>query len=140
MHRAFGGLADPTYLIDAGGRVAFYQLWTHAPTLHRKLEALRAQRWIGVVDDGIDRVPHMLPALTLGWTALRKGLPQSVIDLELAAPGSALATWVGYRMRHLLAPITLRDTPLPTPTRIALAAAAAGLGLAALALARRRLR
>ena len=28
VHRTYGGLADPTYLIDRDGRVAYYNLWT----------------------------------------------------------------------------------------------------------------
>ncbi len=34
VHQVYGGLADPTYLIDADGRVAYYDMWTHAPTLY----------------------------------------------------------------------------------------------------------
>src|SRR5690625_102788 len=125
----YGGLADPSYLIGADGRVAYYQLWTHAPTLHRKLAALSSQRWHGTVDDGIDHTPHMLPALTDGWNALRHGLPQSVTDLETAAPGTALATWLGHQLRPILAPSTLRATPLPRATRLALAATATAMVL-----------
>ena len=125
VHETYGGLADPSYLIGVDGRVSYYEMWTHAPTLHTKLEALRRQSWRGVVDDGVDHIPHMLPALTDGWNALRHGLPQSFIDLELASPGAASLTWIGHQLRPVLAPFTLRATPLPTSTRLALAGGAA---------------
>lgn len=138
VHQAYGGLADPSYLIGVDGRVAYYELWTHAPTLHRKMSALVARDGHGIVGDGVDHVPHMLAAVTDGWNALRKGLPQSFIDLELAAPGSATLTWVGHRLRPLLAPLTLRGEPLPRAARAALAGVAGIAGVLLLAgLARR---
>src|SRR3954454_1887065 len=48
-HRHYGGMADPTYVIDADGRVAFYNIWTHVPTLHRALHELTERRNRGVV-------------------------------------------------------------------------------------------
>ena len=78
-HQVYGGLADPTYIIDQEGRVAFYSMWTHAPTLHTSLEMLRAQGWRGVVGGGIDKTPHVAAAMTDGWNGLRRGLPQSLM-------------------------------------------------------------
>lgn len=139
VHQAYGGLADPSYLIDVDGRVAFYDMWTHAPTLHRAIRALIDRGGRGVVLDGIDRTPHMLPALTAGWRALERGLPQSYVDLETASPGAGTVTWLGARLRPVLAPLTLRATPLPRSARIALAAGAAALaGLAAFGILRAR--
>jgi hypothetical protein len=125
VHQVYGGLADPTYLIDADGRVAFYNMWTHAPTLHRALVELTAQGGRGIVGEGIHRAAHAGPALTDGWRGLRRGLPQSELDLETAVPGSGAAIWAGYRLRPLLAPLTLRAEPLSPPP------AARWLGLAA---------
>lgn len=138
VHQAYGGLADPSYLIGADGRVAYYDMWTHAPTLHEAMSALVAQGGHGIVDDGVDRRPHMLPAATDGWRAIRRGLPQSYIDLETAAPGAATLTWIGHRLRPLLAPVTLRSRPLPASARAGLVAGAALLGAAAWAVARHR--
>jgi hypothetical protein len=135
VHQVYGGLADPTYLIGTDGRVAFYNMWTHGPTLHRALEALLAEGGTGVVrtvrDDGIDHVPHALAALTDGWRGLRRGAPQSVIDLELAAPGMASGIWLGWQARALLAPVALRARPLPALAQVGLALGA-GLALALL--------
>lgn len=126
-HLAYGGMADPTYLLDSDGRVAFYNLWSHAPTLHLALEELFRQGGRGVVRGGVDRTPHLLPAMTEGWRGLRRGLPQSLIDLELASPGAGAMTWLGYQLRPLLAPVSLRSRPLPPAARAAIGAAA-GLG------------
>lgn len=119
-HQVYGGLADPTYLIDADGRVAFYSLWTHAPTLHQAIEQLFAQGGRGVVQTGYDRLPHLLATMTDGWVGLRRGWPQSVIELEASAPGMASGPWLGYQLRPLLAPLTLRAKPLPAPVKAAL--------------------
>lgn len=134
-HQVYGGLADPTYLIDADGRVAFYCLWTHAPTLHSAIEELMAQDGRGVVNGGIERTPHLLASMTDGWKGLRRGFPRSVIELELSAPGMASLPWLGYQIRPLLAPITLRDKPLPPAAKFGLvigAGALFALGLRAL--------
>ncbi|MBX6342910.1 MAG: hypothetical protein IRY97_10665 [Thermomicrobiaceae bacterium] len=125
VHQGYGGLADPSYLIGADGRVAFYDVVTYAPTLDRAIRDLLGRGGSGVVAGGVDRVPHLLPALTGGWPGLARGLPQSVTDLMLAAPGAPLALWLGYQLRPLLAPLTLRDRPLPWGVRAALLAAVA---------------
>ena len=127
-HQAYGGLADPTYVIDADGLVAFYNMWTHVPTVHRAIAALLRQGRRGVVMGGIDNRPHLLSSVTDGWRGLRRGLPQSYIDLETSAPTLASGTWLGHRLRPLLAPIALRAQPLPRPIRVSL-----GLGAALLA-------
>jgi len=80
----------------------------------------------------------VLPAVTVGWRALQRGLPQSAIDLETAAPGAASGTLMGYLLRPLLRPIALRAQPLSTRAKVGLAAgAAAAAVLGAGRLARR---
>jgi hypothetical protein len=118
IHRSYGGLADPTYLLDAEGYVAYYNMWTHVPILHRAIAMLLGQGGRGVVMKGIDSRPHFLASITDGWRALRRGLPQSFIDLESSAPTLASGTWVGHRLRPLLAPLALRTKPLPGPIRV----------------------
>ena len=135
VHQVYGGLSDPTYLVDADGRVAFYDMWTHAPTLHRAIEALVAQGGRGVVLEGVHKQPHFLPAMVHGWRGLRKGLGQSLSDMELALPGSGVGTWLGYQLRWLLAPVALRAEPLPPQARVVLQVG----GLAAFALIARQL-
>lgn len=120
VHQIYGGLADPTYLIDREGRVAFYNMWTHVPTLYRAIQALLAQGGTGVVRGGLARAPHLGPSLTDGWRALSRGLPQSVSDLMMAGPGSPALIWLGHQLRPLLAPLTLREKPVPAPVKVAL--------------------
>ena len=126
-HQVYGGLADPTYLIDADGRVAFYNLWTHAPTLFEAIEELLEQDGRGIVKGGTHRTPHLLASMTDGWKGLRKGFPQSAVELELSAPGMASLPWLGYQIRPLLAPLTLRGEPLPAPVKFGLAVGAGAL-------------
>lgn len=129
VHQVYGGLADPTYLIDADGRVAYYTMWTHAPNINEALTALQRRGDHGVVNGGIDHVVHMLPSLTDGWRGIRRGLPQSYVDLEMAAPGLGSSLWLGYKLRPLLAPLTLRDTSLPLMGRVLVALGAAALAI-----------
>jgi hypothetical protein len=129
-HQVYGGLADPTYLIDVDGRVAFYNMWTHVPTLHRAIAALFRQGGRSVVLRGTDNQLHLLPSMTDGWRGLRRGLPQSFIDLETSAPPLASGLWLGHQLRRLLAPLTLRAEPLPAPVRVGLTFGAALLILA----------
>ena len=141
-HQVYGGLADPTYLIDRDGRVSFYCLWTHAPTLFQAIEELLNQGGRGVVKgDGIHRTPHLAASMTDGWRGLRRGFPISLVELELSAPGVGIGTWLGYQIRPLLAPLTLRGKPLPTGAKIGLAiGAGAILAFGVQALANRRAR
>jgi hypothetical protein len=38
VHRTYSNeMADPTFLIDQRGTIAFYAMWTHAPTLNRAI-------------------------------------------------------------------------------------------------------
>lgn len=131
VHQVYGGLADPIYLLDADGRVAFYELWTDGPTLHRAMEALLARGGRGVVRGGLDRRPHLSGAVTDGWRAIERGLPQSFTDLLVAAPGSPALLWLGDKLRPALAPWSLRARPLPPLVRlgVGLAAFALGVGL-----------
>ncbi|MEJ7624090.1 MAG: hypothetical protein WKF34_08845 [Pyrinomonadaceae bacterium] len=138
-HQVYGELADPTYIIDADGRVALYNLWTHAPTLHTALEDLDVQGNRGTVLGGIHRTPHLLASMVDGWPGLKRGLPRSFLELELSAPGMGSMTWLLHQFRPVLAPIALRAKPLPVTAKLGLAAGAGLLvGLAALYFTRRK--
>ncbi|HEX4947891.1 MAG TPA: hypothetical protein VFZ34_14560 [Blastocatellia bacterium] len=130
-HQVYGGLADPIYLLDADGRVAFYNLWAHAPTLHEALIELEQRGWRGVVHGGVDRKMHMASALTDGWRGLQKGLPQSFTDIETAAPTLGITSFLGYQLRPLLAPVTLRAEPLPPAAKLGITAGAIALAAGA---------
>lgn len=127
VHQVYGGMADSIYLIDTGGRVAFYNMWAHVPTLDLAIAALVGRGGHGVVNGGIDRRVHLLSSITDGWRGLRRGLPQSYLDMETAVPPQGSLTWLGYQLRPLLAPLTLRATPLPGPVQWGLRLAALGM-------------
>lgn len=132
VHQVYGGLADPTYLIDVDGRVSYYNMWTYAPALHQAVEALIARGGSGVVRGGWDRAVRPLPALTEGWRAIRRGLPDSASDLDRLSPGAGALMRLGYKLRPTLQLLSQRSEPVPTWAKLALAVGAA------LLLARRR--
>ncbi|HWR53481.1 MAG TPA: hypothetical protein VN428_20405 [Bryobacteraceae bacterium] len=101
VHQVYGGLADPAYLIDAAGRVAFYNKWTNARALDHAIERLIASGGHGVVEEGVESRPALGPILLDGWPAIRRGLPQSYIDLETAMPGSGTVLLVGHTLKPL---------------------------------------
>ena len=89
---------------------------------------------------GVDKTPHVLPALADGWRGLQRGMPQSLIEAEKSLPGSAIGPLVGHYLKPMLRPIALRSEPLPITARVALVLAA-GFAIAALVggLRRRRI-
>jgi hypothetical protein len=134
VHRAYGCNASPVYLIDAAGRVAFYGVLPHAPTLKRALDELLAQGGRGAVAGGLDRKPHLFAALVNGWRGPRRGGVRAVLDYGLAVPGATTLTFLGHLAKPLLAPLALRAEPLPASARLALlggliGAAALGVSL-----------
>lgn len=126
VHRTYGGLSNPSYLIGTDGRISFYAPVTGAPRLHRALEELMAGSGRGVVSGGIDLVPHLLTTFTEGWRALERGRPQSTDDLSRALPGSVALLLVGRSVRPVLAPLALRARPLPGSTQALLLGVGAG--------------
>jgi hypothetical protein len=69
VHRTYGELPNKVVLVDTEGRVAFEAKWNHAPTIRRALEALLRRGGRGVVEGGVDRVPHLLAAMVRGGPA-----------------------------------------------------------------------
>ncbi len=112
-HQVYGGLANPTYLIDSDGNVAHYNMWTYAPGLHLAIEELVNNGGAGVVKGGIDHVPHLGASFAHGWRGLRRGLPQSLLELERSMPLLGVELWAGHRLRRLLEPWVIRSKPLP---------------------------
>lgn len=128
VHQTWGGLSDPAYLIDRDGRVSLYCLWTSPKALYDAIAQLLAQGGAGVVHGGVRRAPELGPALTDGWRALERGLPQSAADMMVAAPFSPAALWAAHQLRPLLAPVTLRERRLiGRDARAALFAGAAAM-------------
>lgn len=130
-HQVYGGLSDPIYLIDIEGRVSFYNMWAHAPTLHQAIEQLLEQGGVGVVRGAVDKKVHLGAPLTGGWRGIQRGLWQSVVDMETSLPGSSALLLGGYLLKPVLAPITQRAEPLPRQAKAALWMGGGLLALAA---------
>lgn len=129
MHEAYSrGMADPTFLIDADGRVAFYCMWTHAPTLDGAISELLGNSGRGQAV-GLDRTPHLLASFVDGYRGPRRGGRRGVLEYDLGAGGAGSLSFLGNKAKRLLSPVALRSTPLPKKTRLAL-----GLGFATFAL------
>jgi hypothetical protein len=77
VHRAYSReMADPSFLIDAEGRVSFYCMWTHAPSLKPAFDELLARDGVGApVAGGIDRIPHRPPPWVLACSAISATRP-----------------------------------------------------------------
>jgi hypothetical protein len=82
VHEAYGGAAAPVYLIDAQGKVAFYGVLAHAPTLKRAIDALLNKGGRGIARSGVDRAPHVFASLVGDWRGLRRGGLRVVLDHE----------------------------------------------------------
>jgi len=121
VHRTYSReMADPVFLIDSDGRVAFYGMWTHPPTLKRAIDELLAQGGRGVVAGGIDRIPHLFASFVDGYQGPRRGGRRAVLEYDLAGLGAGTLSFLGNKAKPLLAPLALRAEPLPLGARLAL--------------------
>ena len=131
-HRAYSReMTDPVFLIDSDGRVAFYLMWAHAPTLKKVLDELLEQGGRGLVDGGIDKMLHLFVSFVNGYHGLRRGGKRAVREYNTGAFGAGILTFLGSKAKPVLGPLALRAEPLPIAARLALgggAAAAAALG------------
>lgn len=134
-HQTYGNMSDPVYLIDADGRVTFYGMWTHVPTLKQALDRLLLHGGRGVSESGdIDHMLHLFASFVNGWHALQRGGWRAVVDYEIGTPFAATLTFLGHMAKPVLAPVALRATPLPRTARRVLAG---GSALAAALMMRR---
>jgi hypothetical protein len=132
VHRTYSGeMADPSLLIDSEGRIAFYCMWTHPPTLKKALDELLERGGRGVVASGIDRTPHLLASFVNGYHGLKRGGKRALREYNITTLGGSTLSLLGSRAKPLLAPVALRATPLPVSAKLALlgGSAAAALGV-----------
>jgi hypothetical protein len=133
VHRAYSQeMADPSFLIDAEGRVAFYCMWTHAPSLKRAFDELLAKGGVGApVADGIDRMPHLFASFVDGVRGPKRGGTRAVREYTTGGFGAGLLSLAGNKAKPALAPVALRAEPLPTAAKVGLGVLAL-LGVAAI--------
>lgn len=138
VHRTYSQeMADPVFLVDAVGRVAFYGMWTHVPTLKRAIDELLADGQRAPVAGGLDRRPHLLASFVDGFRGPMRGGLRAVFEYDLGGLGAGTLSFLGSRVKPVLAPVALRAEPLPDGAKVALAAGLAMLSAAAIASRRR---
>jgi hypothetical protein len=121
VHRTYSReMTDPVFLIDSDGRVSFYLMWAHAPTLKKVIDELLERGGRGVVEDGIDRMVHLFVSFVNGYHGLRRGGRRAVREYNTGAFGAGVLTFLGSKAKPLLAPLTLRAEPLPAGVRLTL--------------------
>lgn len=140
VHRTYSReMADPSFLVDAEGRVAFYGMWTHAPALKSAFDELLARGGTGApVAGGIDRVPHLFASFVDGYRGPARGGKRAVREYTTGGFGAGALSYVGNQAKPVLGPRALRAKPLPPPATVALAAGLVGaVALVFLAVRRR---
>lgn len=131
LHKRYGRLPNPTFLIDKSGRVAFRCLWTQPGVVEDALETLlERQRDRGVdhavVNGGEDRSMPVSYAVIHSYRALERGGEQSLGDFRrsMGLPGRALLT-----ASRVVRPVAMN--PGKAVAAVALAAGAVTAGLLA---------
>src|ERR687888_23261 len=136
IHRKYGKLPNPTFVIDKSGRTAFRALWTQPRVVKDALEALlERQRDRGVehaiVNGGEDRAFPLSFAMGHAHRALERGGEKSLAEFREA---------LGARGRMVLASSRLAEPVALHPGKALAAAAIAGGVVTAGLLAGRKLR
>jgi peroxiredoxin len=99
IHRKYGGLPNPTYLIDKSGRVAFRALWTRPSVIEDALDELLERQQErdsehAIVRGGEDTSIPLTYAMFHAHRALHRGGYKAIDDFrrELGVPGRILHT------------------------------------------------
>jgi len=136
IHRKYGKLPNPTFVIDKSGRIAFRALWTQPSVIEEALqELLDHQRERGmehvIINGGEDRSFPLAYAVVHAYRTLERGGEKSLADFREA---------LGTRGRVALAASRIADPIVMHPGRVFAAAAITGGVVTAGLLAGRMLR
>jgi alkyl hydroperoxide reductase subunit AhpC len=108
IHKKYGKLPNPTYIIDKSGRVAFRSLWTRPGSIDDALEELldrQQERGAdhAVVNGGEDATMPSTYALLHSYRALERGGNKAIQDFrtELGLPGRVAV--IGSRLARPIA-------------------------------------
>lgn len=95
VHQAYGGLANPAYLIGKDGRVCFYGPATGAPSLHRALNELLSANGRGTVAGGRDSSPTSWPPSRMAGLRSSGACPRAPPNcLPRSRAASPCCAWV----------------------------------------------
>jgi len=108
IHRKYGSLPNPTYIIDRSGRVAFRSLWTRPSVIKKALDELRRlQEETGddqhVIWGGEDTKPPMTYRRRLAHRALERGGDQAIRDFRSEMGRAGWALQMGSRIAEPVA-------------------------------------
>ena len=140
VHRSYGSLPNPTYIVDRSGRIAFRSLSTRPEAVGEALEELIERQQERNVDHAVVRGgedkgwPPPLRSLLYSHRALERGGERAISEFrrELGVPGE-----IALVSSRLASPVV--EHPRATAATIAAVAGVLGLGLwVGLALRRRR--
>ncbi|MGZ4839678.1 MAG: peroxiredoxin family protein [Terriglobales bacterium] len=99
IHRRYGGLPNPTYIIDKSGRVAFRALWTRPNVIEEALDELLERQQErdtehAIVHGGEDTSMPLTFAMFHAHRALDRGGSKAIADFrrELGVPGRIVLT------------------------------------------------
>ncbi len=110
VHRTFSReMADPSFLIDSEGRVAFYCMWTHAPTPeegHRRVARTGRSRGSGGRRHRSEA--HLFASFVDGYRGISRGGKRGVREYITGGLGARILTILGNKAKPVLAPIALR--------------------------------
>lgn len=129
VHRKYGSLPNPTYIVDRSGRIAFRSLSTRPEAVREALEELIERQQLENVDHvvvrgGEDRRWPPLLSLLYSRRALERGGERAVSEFrrELGVPGK-----IALVSSRLASPVV--EHPRATAATIAAVAGVLGLGL-----------
>ncbi|CAN5607358.1 hypothetical protein BH24ACT26_BH24ACT26_08690 [soil metagenome] len=112
-HRTYSReMADPSFVLDGDGSVAFYGMWTHVPTLKRALDEVLEREGAGALAaGGKDRAPHLFASFVDGYRGPRRGGRIGVLEYDLGGLGAGTLSFLGNKLKPWLAPLALRAAP-----------------------------
>lgn len=108
IHREYGKLPNPTYVIDKSGRVAFRSLWTRPPIVEDALEELLGRQSESgedhaVVNGGEDTTMPSTYAMLHTYRALERGGRRSIHDFRREMGLSGRMAVMGSRIAEPIA-------------------------------------
>ncbi len=131
VHRKYGKMPNPTYLIDKAGRIAYRSLWSRVSSISEALEKLLAVQKQhhtdhAIVNDGEDLSVPMGYAILNSHRALGRGGKKAIQEFreKLGTPGR-----IAHTTARVVGPVVLNPGRALTAAGLAAGVIAGGLYL-----------